>query len=176
MILKKLTLFCFIITLLSCLDIEPRKPLNKKNITFFQSSIERNKKIKKYQEILFKSIINKSSEDFFYSSYGFWYTFKVKNQSVEKPNSGDQVIFSYQIEDVNGKIIYTESSLGTVTYRVDKEDLLPALREGVKVLKKGEIASFLFPSYLCHGYMGDGEKIGINQPLKITINLLEHIK
>jgi FKBP-type peptidyl-prolyl cis-trans isomerase len=37
----------------------------------------------------------------------------------------------------------------------------------------GEIGVFLFPSYLCYGYQGDGEKIGINQPLRFTIELLK---
>jgi len=51
--------------------------------------------------------------------------------------------------------------------------LIPALREGVKYLRPEEIGVFLFPSYLCYGYRGDGEKIGINQPLRFTIELLK---
>ena len=92
------------------------------------------------------------------------------------PKPGDQVSFEYQIENVNGKILYERKSLGAVKYYVDKEDILPALREGIKLLKNGESAYFLFPSFLCHGYSGDGEKIGINQPLKIFIEITEHIK
>ena len=37
----------------------------------------------------------------------------------------------------------------------------------------GDVAVFLFPSYLCFGYLGDGEKIGINQPLRFTIEMLK---
>ena len=59
-----------------------------------------------------------------------------------------------------------------VEYSVDEEDLLPALREGIRLMRTGEIMVFLFPSYLCFGYQGDGEKIGINQPLRITIERL----
>ena len=62
------------------------------------------------------------------------------------------------------------------TALIDKDDILPALREGVKVLREGETAKFLFPSFLCYGYIGDFNKIGINQPLIITINLLKHFK
>ena len=32
-----------------------------------------------------------------------------------------------------------------------------------------EIAVFLFPSYLCYSYQGDGVKINANQPLRFTI-------
>ena len=37
-----------------------------------------------------------------------------------------------------------------VNYIIDKDDILPALREGVKVLGEGETAKFLFPSFLEH--------------------------
>jgi len=40
-------------------------------------------------------------------------------------------------------------------------------------MKENEVVVFLFPSYLCYGYQGDGEKIGMNQPLKFTIKLLK---
>ena len=59
-----------------------------------------------------------------------------------------------------------------VEYFVDEENLLPALREGIRLMKSGEIVSFLFPSYLCFGYQGDGEKIVNNQPLRFTIERL----
>ena len=43
-------------------------------------------------------------------------------------------------------------------------------------MSAGDTVVFLFPSYLCFGYQGDGEKIGINQPLRYTIELLKHEK
>ena len=61
--------------------------------------------------------------------------------------------------------------LGEVNYLVDKEDLLPALRYAIKELKETEIGVFLMPSFLGFGYQGDGDKIGINQPLRFTIQL-----
>ena len=172
----------YFITLLvitiSCKDIEPRRPINKKSISFIKNSIKRNKLITKNQESIFKNIIKESKNKFIYSEKGFWYSFKKKLSNTNKkklPKPGDQVSFEYQIEDVNGKILYGKKSLGLVKYYVDKEDILPALREGIKLLKSGESAYFLFPSFLCHGYSGDGEKIGINQPLKIFIEITEHI-
>ena len=52
-----------------------------------------------------------------------------------------------------------------------KEDLLPALRYAIKDLSLGDIGVFLMPSFLGYGYQGDGDKIGINQPLRLTIQL-----
>ena len=66
--------------------------------------------------------------------------------------------------------------MGNVRFLVDQEDYLPALREAAKVLRVGQKAVFLFPSYLCYGYQGDFEKIGSNQPLRFTIKLLSLTK
>jgi FKBP-type peptidyl-prolyl cis-trans isomerase len=59
-----------------------------------------------------------------------------------------------------------------VEYAVDQEDLLPALREAIRMMRPEEVVVFLFPSYLCYGYQGDGEKIGVNQPLRFTVERL----
>ena len=31
-------------------------------------------------------------------------------------------------------------------------------------MRPKEIVVFLFPSYLCYGYQGDGNKVGVSQP------------
>ena len=64
---------------------------------------------------------------------------------------------------------YSYEELGIVEYLIDQENLLPALREGIRIMRPMEIAVFLFPSYLCYSYQGDGVKINANQPLRFTI-------
>jgi len=88
------------------------------------------------------------------------------------PKKGDLVRFQYQIEDLNQNIIYNKKSLGVVNYALDEEELLPALREGLRMIRPNEVVVFLFPSYLCYSYQGDGDKIGINQPLRFTVERL----
>ena len=39
-------------------------------------------------------------------------------------------------------------------------------------MRPNEIVVFLFPSYLCYGYQGDGNKVGASQPLRYTIERL----
>ena len=45
------------------------------------------------------------------------------------------------------------------------------LRDGIKLMKKGETITFLFPSHMGYGYHGDNEKIGSNEPLMCTVTL-----
>ena len=57
------------------------------------------------------------------------------------------------------------------TYYVDKENIMMGLRDGIKLMKKGEKVTFLFPSHMGYGYHGDDRRIGHNQPLMTTITL-----
>ena len=164
-----------IVGVLSCQNLEPRRPINKKNQVFLKESAKRNKNIIAIEQALFQQVIELEEKlAFKITPQGFWYApLKKINKSNALPKKGDRVTFKYRIEDLNGNLLYDEKELGNVSFFVDQEDLIPALREGVKYLRTGEIGVFLFPSYLCYGYQGDGDKIGINQPLRFTIELLK---
>jgi len=88
------------------------------------------------------------------------------------PSKGTKVRFQYEIEDLDKNMLYDKTTLGIVNYAIDQEDLLPGLREGLRMMRTGEVVVFLFPSYLCYGYQGDEDKIGVNQPLRFTIERL----
>ena len=168
-------ILCIILTASACQESEPRRPINKQKQIFLKESAKRNKSKINIEQNLFDQVINKDTTLNFNSSpLGFWYAFKKKGRiSVKTPIKGDRVTFKYRIEDLNQNLLYNEDQLGVVSFYVDQEDLIPALREGVKYLTERDVGVFLFPSYLCFGYQGDGEKIGINQPLRITIEMLK---
>lgn len=173
--MKKIGLLLWV--LLACESPQARKPLNAEKSSFIQSSIDRNKKINAAQEQRIKSVIAQDSSRVYQNNpSGFWYAFLKKTDKRTLPVRGDEVKFSYKIATLEGEILYDEMELGEVNYLVDKEDLIAALRLGVKVLSEGEVATFLFPSHLCYGYQGDGDKIGINQPLRYTLQLNYHKK
>ena len=168
--------FLFIFSfLLGCKDLEPRRPINKQRNVFLKESAKRNKnRLAIEQELFTQAIENDKKLSFSSTPQGFWYAFKKRGDFTEKkPKKGDRVTFRYRIEDLNKNLLYDEKELGLVSFYIDQEDLIPALREGVKHMTTGDVAVFLFPSYLCFGYQGDGEKIGINQPLRFTIELLQ---
>ena len=168
-------LYFLLFFILSCQNLQPRRPLNKKKQVFLKESAKRNKNIFAIEQSLFRQVIEIEEKLFFENApTGFWYAYQKKtNSNKSYPNKGDRVTFKYRIEDLSGNLIYDEEELGNVSFLIDKEDLIPALREGLKYLREGEIGVFLFPSYLCYGFQGDGEKIGINQPLRFTIELLK---
>ena len=159
----------------ACQKADPRRPINKQKRIFLKESAKRNKSKINIEQNLFRQAIKKDKNLKFNSSpQGFWYAYKKKGQSSAlRPIKGDRVTFKYRIEDLNQNLLYDQDQLGIISFHVDQEDLIPALRVGVKYLTEGDVAVFLFPSYLCFGYQGDGEKIGINQPLRFTVEMLK---
>lgn len=162
---------CFL--LISCKTPEARKPVSISSGSFIDESISRNKKLAEREEARIQKIIRKdSTNQYITSEGGFWYYYHTKDTlSNITPQFGDVVSFNYNIQDLNGNIIYNKEELDTVTYAIDKEELFLGLREGLKLMKAGETVTFLFPSYQAFGYYGDDHKIGTNIPLQSKVTL-----
>ena len=165
-----------LLVIIACAQPQPRKPVVKKTSTFLNESIERNKAINKVEENIFRSIMKADSlNTYIASSNGFWYCY-TKRDTVETklPVRGDEVIYEYEINDVNGDIIYSKEELGVRNYLVDKQELITGLQDGLKLMKAGEEVTFLFPSHKAYGYSGYKNILG-NQPLIYKVKLKEII-
>jgi len=161
-----------ILLMISCAEPKPRKPVVQKTTTFLKESIERNKKINKFEENRFLALIKKDSvNDYITSPNGFWYYYNIKDSiSTKLPVRGDQVIFEYEIKNLADEIIYSKEELGERDYLVDKQELTTGLQDGIKLMKQGEEVTFLFPSYKAYGYSGY-KKIASNQSLIYKVYL-----
>lgn len=160
-------------TIVSCKSPEAREPISKASGSFIKESAERNIKLNKEQEDAFKEImLEQENTEFISSENGFWYFYitKVEGDSITA-DFGDILNFNYNLKDINGTVIYTEEELKTQNYAMDQQELFTGLREGLKLLKAGETATFFFPSNIAYGYYGDQNKIGTNIPLICTVTL-----
>ncbi|WP_430400358.1 gliding motility-associated peptidyl-prolyl isomerase GldI [Flavobacterium sp.] len=167
-----LTIMFLGILFTSCSKQQARKPVSQTSGTFMKESIERNKKLIAEEEQLIESIISKDTLDYIASSKGYWYKYDIKTDNdTIFPKRGDIVYFNYEIKDLQNKLIYTKEELKPQEYFVDKENIMMGLRDGIKLMKKGETITFLFPSHMAYGYHGDNEKIGSNEPLICTVTL-----
>lgn len=152
---------------------EPRKPISQSSGEFLKMSVERNKKLNQSEEKLIAAIIKKDTAvDYIASQKGYWYFYQIKNDvEVLKPVKGDIVFFNYEIKNLKGQVIYTELELKPQQYVVDKQNIMIGLRNGIKLMKKGEKVTFLFPSHMAYGYHGDNNKIDTNEPLICTVTI-----
>lgn len=173
--LRVFTFLFAIVLLSSCGQPEPRRPIQQKTGKYFGANLERNKVILAQETKLIKAIIAKDSLHHYEpTASGSWFYYVKKNDSASyMPQPNDLVTLAYNVMSLENDTIYTGESIGIKKYKVDMEELFPGLRNSVKILKVHETATFLFPSSLGFGYPGDGDKIGINVPLKSTISILK---
>ena len=155
---------------------QARRPISQSSGTFLKESVERNKKLISGEEAKIDSII-KSDPNIKYiaSNKGYWYRYDTKNtKDTLLPRKGDIAHFNYEIKDLDGNIIYSELELRPQTYYVDKEQkMIIGLRHGLKLMRKNETVTFLFPSHMGYGYHGDNRRISHNQPLMYTVTLTD---
>ncbi|MFB9052618.1 gliding motility-associated peptidyl-prolyl isomerase GldI [Formosa undariae] len=174
--MKKIGLCCLVIlSILSCKSPEARRPISVKSGTFVTESVERNIKLYENEKTRFQDIMDANPDQTYLTSQnGFWYTYntKVEADSLPNPSFGDLVKFDYNVKTINGELVYSFSETKPDSYLVDKQELFTGLREGLKLMKAGETATFLFPSATAYGYYGDQNKINTNTPLicKVTIH------
>jgi gliding motility-associated peptidyl-prolyl isomerase len=160
--------------IISCSSPEPRKPIVRKTSSFIHQSVQRNKVLNKLEEeLLIHRMQNDSLNVYFNSEQGFWYYYQLRNALESKlPVKGDEVVYTYEIKNIRDSILYAKDDIGIKKYLVDREDLITGLQDGIKLMKEGEIVSFLFPSYKAYGYTGF-DKIGPNEPLIYTVQLIK---
>lgn len=172
---KGFSLVVLLLCLTSCGEPEPRRPVQIKSGSFFKESVERSKKILEMETRIIENLMKKDSTiTYFPSSSGFWYAYESERDSTGYlPKTNDILLLSYNVMSLAGDTIYRVEDIGLVEHAVDKSQLFPGLRNAVKLLRKGEAATFIFPSSQGYGYKGDNDKIGPNIPIKSSVQILE---
>jgi len=172
---KLLTLFVLCV-FISCTQPVARRPVSNKASSLVEKSVLLNKTLIKKEEKDIKSIIASDSlNTYVASSNGFWYTYNLKSKKKYFPKFGDQLLYSFEVLNLKGELIYSAEENGTQSYVVDQQELIEGLRNGLKLMNEGDVVTFLFPSHKVFGYLGDNNKIGINQSLiyKVQLNIIK---
>ena len=152
---------------------EARRPISHSSGSFMKQSMDRNKKLIAGEEAEIACVIRQNKRvKFIASTKGFWYSYIATNtKDTLTPKKGDVALFDYEVKDLKGRIIYSQSELGPQTYFVDKQNIMTGLREGIKLMHRNEKINFLFTSHIAYGYHGDNKKIGTNKPLLCIVTL-----
>lgn len=91
----------------------------------------------------------------------------------EQVLSGCEVEFSFKTSLLNGTVIYESSKLGNRKLIIDKNQEESGLNEGLKLMKKGEIAYFILPPHLAFGVVGDSYLVPPYSVLVYEIEVIE---
>ncbi|MGG5577345.1 gliding motility-associated peptidyl-prolyl isomerase GldI [Myroides sp. C15-4] len=171
--------FCFALLAFTCLltscqeKQEARKPISQSKSVETKLSIDRNIELRESEEDIFTRYReHDTANEYFHSNTGFWFAYQQREvKDSIKPKKGDLVRYTYEIHSVNDSIIYAKTDIGSLTYKVDEEDILPVLRSSLKMLKAKEQIKVLTPSNMAYSYLGDQKAITKNQPLIVIISL-----
>ncbi|WKD86378.1 putative FKBP-type peptidyl-prolyl cis-trans isomerase FkpA [Polaribacter huanghezhanensis] len=171
-------LFLSVVLFFSCKEQEARRPIVQKTATILSETLDQKKKLIALEnKVIENYIAQDSTKQYHVASYGFWYSYITQKQlETQTPKIGDVVEISYNITNLYGNVFYAKDELGIKKYKIDKEDFIPALQEGIKLMKVGETITFVIPSYRAFGLVGDEHKIGVNQTIKSTVTLIKIIK
>ncbi|SDX84745.1 protein involved in gliding motility GldI [Lutibacter oricola] len=171
-------LFLLTTLIISCMNPVPRKPVTRKTTSYLKESVNFNKTLIANEEEELKSFIKQDSLTAYQrSASGFWYAYELENKANNYlPKFGDELEYVYEVYAMDNSIIYSAEEIGKQGYKVDQQEIVEGLRNGLKLMKENEIVTFLFPSHKMYGYLGDRNKIGINEPLKVKVQLIKTIK
>jgi gliding motility-associated peptidyl-prolyl isomerase len=158
----------------NCSQQQARRPITQTSNTFMKESVARNKVLIKGEEGKIDSIIKSNPKNqYIASKKGYWYFYEAKSTSNDTitPKKGDIAYFDYEIKDLKGNVIYSDVELKPQVYKVDKENIITGLQDGIKLMKKKEKITFLFPSHIAYGFRGDTKRISSSMPIVCTVTL-----
>jgi FKBP-type peptidyl-prolyl cis-trans isomerase len=126
--------------------------------------VEINKNYIEKEDIQIDDYLRRRSWDFNRTASGLRYL--IYQQGIgNKPVAGQTVVLEYEISLIRGEVIYSSQRNGPKQFVVDRSDEPSGLHEAVKLMKVGDKAKVVLPSYLAYGLLGDEDKI----PTKATL-------
>ncbi len=100
---------------------------------------------------------------------------RISRPGVRQVTLNDIAGIRYTIELLDGRKCYTADSALYREYHLATDDMPAGLREGILMMKEGERALFIIPSYLAFGITGDGDCIPPNAALVMTVTMVKVI-
>ncbi|MFM7079999.1 MAG: FKBP-type peptidyl-prolyl cis-trans isomerase [Bacteroidota bacterium] len=106
---------------------------------------------------------------------GLRYNIYLKQSATDSIHALDEVEIKFTVSLLNGDLIYSSDSTGTIKLVVGRSELASGLQEGLQMMREHEKAMFIIPSHLAYGLTGDGDKIKQYQSLVVDVEVVDLI-
>lgn len=104
---------------------------------------------------------------------GLYYAILKANPAGKKSSTGEEVSFSYTLYNLNNQALDSSKSSSLPYFVYGLNSLLPGLQEGLALMREGEKARFLLPSYLAYGTQAQTAfTLPANSPVRFDIVLV----
>lgn len=144
-------IFILSIGLFSCKKTSPQLPSNKvveKDVSSI-ALLDINKNLALKEDSLLEILAIKTDKAFKKNEIGFWY--KIDKKTSEKQlDAKDSCEISFKLKLADGDLVMEDNKVITI----GEKQVVRGLEEGLKLLRKGESATFIVPWYLGYGMNG----------------------
>jgi FKBP-type peptidyl-prolyl cis-trans isomerase len=142
----------FSFLLFSCKKPLPQLPSNKGLQTNTENfNLQKiNQRLAQKEDTILEIYVKSRDNSFKKNEIGFWYKIE-KSENGTKIKASENINISYKLLFLNGIIIQEVEKQNLV---LGKKQVVVGLEEGIKLMKKGEKATFIIPWYLAYGMNG----------------------
>jgi len=103
---------------------------------------------------------------------GLRYIF-LKRGTGDSVHAGDFVRVNYKITLLDGTECYSSDKDGAYEFKVEGDAIESGLHEAIQLMRVGDKAKFILPSYMAHGLHGDDANIPPLATIVVDMELLE---
>ncbi len=156
----------------SCNNHEEKKnkAANLKN--YKESLIKANKELNKTEEDDIENYIARYNWNMQKTGRGLRYMI-YKHGNGSKPKDEQSVKINFSVNLINGFVCYSSEKDGQKEFEIGKGSVESGLEEGIFMMRVGDKAKFVIPSYLAFGLLGDQNKIPKRATLIYDVELLD---
>jgi FKBP-type peptidyl-prolyl cis-trans isomerase len=97
----------------------------------------------------------------------------IKKGNGDTARSGDLVKVNYRISLLDGTECYSSDKDGPYEFKVEGDAIESGLHEAIQMMRVGDQAKFILPSYMAHGLHGDDANIPPLSAIVVDMELLE---
>lgn len=168
-ILKYFTAILFVLIFVSCQPSqEPQKPKPYTKKQLDSLVIDMEQKYNRMEEDRIRDYISRHIP-MQKSQMGYWYAITQKNPDGKPIGESSLVKYTRVVSLCNTKELYNDQ----IILKIGNGNEISGMHEALKMLRKGEKALFIFPSYLAHGLLGDMNKVPPKSELIYEVNILD---
>lgn len=160
---------CFCLLMSSCVKQAPQLPSNKgvEADSSAVSLLKINSNLTAKEDSIIKKVAE-SKSSFKKNELGFWYKID-KHETGKAINDSVECKYTYNLKLLNNKIIES----GTNQIVIGQKKIVTGLEEGLKLMHKGESATFIIPWYLGYGMTGNKPLIPPYTSIIYEVKILE---
>jgi FKBP-type peptidyl-prolyl cis-trans isomerase FkpA len=134
--------------------------------------LDANKSAVELENTQINKLIKSSGWDMIETPTGLRYQVLEKGNGP-KTRQGKLVRFEYEVKLYSGEMIYSSAKSGPKEFSIGSGGVESGLEEAILLLRVGDRARLIIPSYLAHGLSGDQDKIPPKATLIYTLELID---